>query len=51
MAVQIISDLHLEAPKGYDIFDIVPTAPYLALLGDISNVVLHKDDYLAFLTR
>lgn len=51
MAVQILSDLHLEAPKAYDIFEIVPKAPYLALLGDIGNVVSHKDDYLAFLTR
>jgi len=51
MAVQIISDLHLEAPKAYDIFDIIPKAPYLALLGDIGNVASHKDDCLAFLTR
>lgn len=40
---QILSDLHLEAPKAYDLFDIVPKAPYLALLGDIGNV---KDDGL-----
>ncbi|KAI9694357.1 MAG: hypothetical protein M1820_009005 [Bogoriella megaspora] len=33
--LQILSDLHLEAPVGYDIFEIAPTAPYLALLGDI----------------
>ncbi|KAK1770116.1 Metallo-dependent phosphatase-like protein [Phialemonium atrogriseum] len=51
MAVQILSDLHLEAPKAYDIFDIVPKAPYLALLGDIGNIAPHKDDCLAFLTR
>jgi predicted phosphodiesterase len=51
MAVQIISDLHLEAPKAYDFVNIVPKAPYLALLGDIGNVALHKDDYLAFLTQ
>ena len=51
MAVQILSDLHLEAPKAYDIFEIVPQAPYLALLGDIGNTAAHKDDYLAFLTR
>lgn len=51
MAVQILSDLHLEAPKSYDIFNITPSAPYLALLGDIGNVVSHKDEYLAFLTR
>jgi hypothetical protein len=51
MAVQILSDLHLEAPKAYDIFEVVPKAPYLALLGDISNIVLHKDDCIAFLTQ
>ena len=51
MAVQILSDLHLEAPKAYDIFEIVPRAPYLALLGDIGNTASHKDDYLAFLIR
>lgn len=50
MAVQILSDLHLEAPKGYDIFKIIPKAPYLALLGDVGNIATHKDDYLAFLT-
>ncbi|RMZ78131.1 hypothetical protein DV738_g3993, partial [Chaetothyriales sp. CBS 135597] len=50
MAVQILADLHLEAPKAYDIFEIVPKAPYLALLGDVGNVASHKDDYLAFLT-
>lgn len=51
MAVQIFSDLHLEVPKAYDIFEITPRAPYLALLGDIGNTVAHKDDYLAFLVR
>jgi hypothetical protein len=51
MAIQIISDLHLEAPRGYDVFEITPKAPFLALLGDIGNVAAHKDDFLAFLTR
>lgn len=51
MAIQILSDLHLEAPKAYDVFDIEPKAPYLALLGDIGNVAAHKPDYLRFLTR
>jgi hypothetical protein len=51
MAVQILSDLHLEAPKAYDFFNIIPKAPYLALLGDIGNLASHKDDCLAFLTR
>ena len=50
MAVQILADLHLEAPKAYDVFKIVPVAPYLALLGDMGNVASHKDDYLSFLT-
>ncbi|KAH8665288.1 hypothetical protein BGZ60DRAFT_506259 [Tricladium varicosporioides] len=44
MAVQVLSDLHLEAPKAYDFFNIIPKAPYLALLGDIGNVASHKDD-------
>lgn len=35
---QVISDLHLESPSAYDIFDIPPKAPHLALLGDIGNV-------------
>jgi 3',5'-cyclic AMP phosphodiesterase CpdA len=51
MAIQILSDLHLEVGKAYDIFEIVPKAPHLALLGDIANIALHKDECLAFLTR
>jgi len=51
MAVQILSDLHLENPKAYDVFNIMAKAPYLALLGDIGNAASHKDEYLAFLTR
>ncbi|KAL1868845.1 hypothetical protein VTK73DRAFT_3488 [Phialemonium thermophilum] len=51
MAIQLLSDLHLEAPKAYDIFEVVPKAPYLALLGDIGNVAAHKDECLAFFTR
>lgn len=49
-AIQVLSDLHLESPKGYDIFEIVPKAPYLALLGDIGNIVPHRELFLAFLT-
>ncbi|KAG6097963.1 hypothetical protein E4U30_000149 [Claviceps sp. LM220 group G6] len=49
--IQIVSDLHLESPKGYDLYDIPAKAPYLALLGDIGNVVPHKDDLFDFLTR
>ncbi|KAF7592039.1 hypothetical protein BBP40_000762 [Aspergillus hancockii] len=40
---QILSDLHLEAPEAYNVFDIPPQTTYLALLGDIGNV---KDDGL-----
>lgn len=48
-AIQLLSDLHLEAPKGYDLFDITPAAPYLALVGDIGCV---KDaDYFPFIQR
>ncbi|KAI9879149.1 MAG: hypothetical protein M1830_009408 [Pleopsidium flavum] len=47
--IQLLSDLHLEAPKSYDIFEITPTAPCLALIGDIGCV---KDDgYLPFIER
>ncbi|KAF4213941.1 hypothetical protein CNMCM5878_009861 [Aspergillus fumigatiaffinis] len=38
---QLVSDIHLEAPPAYDLFDIPSKAPYLALLGDIGYV---KDD-------
>ncbi|KAM7188805.1 Metallo-dependent phosphatase-like protein [Naviculisporaceae sp. PSN 640] len=51
MAIQILSDLHLEVGKLYDTFEIKPNAPHLALLGDIGNVAAHKDEFLAFLTR
>jgi len=51
MKIQILSDLHLESPKAYDIFEIEAKAPYLALLGDIGNIVSHKDECLAFLTQ
>lgn len=37
--LQIMSDLHLEAPAAYDTFEIVPQAPILALLGDIEQVI------------
>ncbi|KAJ5615149.1 hypothetical protein N7537_000263 [Penicillium hordei] len=35
---QILSDLHLESPSAYDVFEISPKAPFLALLGDIGVV-------------
>ncbi|KAI1332866.1 Ser/Thr protein phosphatase superfamily [Xylariaceae sp. FL0255] len=49
--IQILSDLHLESPKAYDIFEVPPRAPYLALLGDIGYATKHHDDYCAFLRR
>ncbi|KAK4500438.1 hypothetical protein PRZ48_008627 [Zasmidium cellare] len=49
--IQVISDLHLETPKSYDIFDITPKADYLALLGDIGNIVPHREECLAFMRR
>lgn len=51
MAIQVLSDLHLEAPKAYDMFDIEPKAPHLALLGDIGNVAAHQQDFFGFLAR
>ncbi|KAI9658845.1 MAG: hypothetical protein M1831_003871 [Alyxoria varia] len=39
MQLKILSDLHLEAPAAYDVFEIRPEkATHLALLGDIGNV-------------
>lgn len=36
--IQLLSDLHLETPSAYDVYQISPSAPYLALLGDIGYV-------------
>ncbi|KAK8093048.1 hypothetical protein PG999_014635 [Apiospora kogelbergensis] len=47
--IQIQSDLHLEVTKSYDIFEIVPKAPYLALLGDIGCISKHYNEYAQFL--
>lgn len=49
--IQVLSDLHLESPKSYDLFEIEAKAPYLALLGDVGNIEKHKSDCLAFLTK
>lgn len=51
--IQVLSDLHLETPRSYDIFTITPKAPYLALVGDIGNIgdPEHREDMLAFLTQ
>ncbi|KAI8949884.1 Ser/Thr protein phosphatase superfamily [Xylaria longipes] len=51
VCIQILSDLHLESPRAYDIFDIPPKAPYLALLGDIGYAVEHEAEYRGFLRR
>lgn len=48
MELQIVSDLHLESPKAYDFYEIKPSAPHLALLGDIGCVC--DQNYLTFLT-
>ncbi|CAG8978511.1 hypothetical protein HYALB_00005087 [Hymenoscyphus albidus] len=46
---QIISDLYLETPKSYDVFEVTPSAPYLALIGDIGNA---KDpEFFDFITK
>jgi len=48
-SIQIMSDLHLESPSSsYESFSITPTAPYLALLGDIGNT--KTPGLLTFLT-
>lgn len=41
--IQIVSDLHLENPAAYDVFEIPPTALHLALIGDIGHA---KDEGL-----
>ncbi|KAA8641638.1 hypothetical protein EYZ11_006827 [Aspergillus tanneri] len=47
--LQILSDLHLESPAAYDIFNISPKAPFLALLGDVGYV---KDEgFFRFLRK
>ena len=47
--LQIMSDLHLEAPAAYDTFEITPRAPILALLGDIGQT--HDGGWIDFLER
>ncbi|KAI1653018.1 calcineurin-like phosphoesterase [Daldinia decipiens] len=51
VTIQILSDLHLEAYDTYEVFEITPHAPYLALLGDISCAKKHEEHFLAFLRR
>ena len=47
---QILSDLHLEVAKRYSSFEILPSAPYLVLAGNI-GLLTDYDSYLAFLAR
>lgn len=52
-AIQIVSDLHLEAHQAYSFYQIPPApgASYLALLGDIGNVTNnHIGGFTTFLT-
>ncbi|KAH8175573.1 calcineurin-like phosphoesterase domain-containing protein [Sarocladium implicatum] len=49
MSVQILSDLHLEVARNYDTFEVIPKAPYLALVGDIGAV--NDDGFFSFLKR
>src|SRR5690242_18460127 len=47
--IQVLSDLHLESPSAYDIFEVEPAAEYLALAGDTGRV---KDaGLIAFLRK
>jgi predicted phosphodiesterase len=48
-AIQFMSDVHLEAPKAYDVFEINPKAPILALIGDIGRVERDESGYVEFL--
>lgn len=51
MALQIVSDLHLEIHDDYADYTIKPCAPVLALIGDIGLVARHRDALAAFLAR
>ncbi|OJD24743.1 hypothetical protein ACJ73_03898 [Blastomyces percursus] len=49
MQVQILSDLHSEAPAAYDVYSISPKAPILAVLSDAGYI---KDKgYFEFLRK
>ena len=47
--IQIMFDLHLEAPAAYDTFEITPQASVFALPGDIGQT--REPGYLPFLAR
>src|SRR5215471_9247838 len=49
VALQLMSDLHLEWGAGYDTFEITPRAPFLGLLGDIGRTI--DDKLFTFLER
>lgn len=51
MALQIVSDLHLEIHDDYDTYTITPRAPVFALLGDIGLVEAHRVPLARFLAR
>ncbi|CAK7262748.1 hypothetical protein SEPCBS119000_000141 [Sporothrix epigloea] len=51
MAIQIVSDLHLEIHDDYATYNIEPRAPVLALLGDIGLVASHRLALAGFLAR
>ena len=49
MSIQILSDLHLEVTRNYDAFEVIPRAPYLALVGNIGAV--SDEGLFSFLRR
>ncbi|KAK9782706.1 putative Metallo-dependent phosphatase-like protein [Seiridium cardinale] len=49
IALQILSDIHLEAFEGYNNFEITPRASRLALLGDIGCFGKDFEEYTDFL--
>ena len=50
IAMQVMSDLHLEIGRAYQTYDIVPCAPYLLLAGDVGRLQDY-DLYCEFLQR
>ena len=52
LRVQVMSDIHLERYPGDSLPTVAPSAPVLALLGDIGNAVAgaQGDKLRAFLT-
>jgi len=50
IAMQVMSDLHLEIGRSYQTFDITPRAPYLLLAGNVGRLQDY-DLYCEFLQR